>query len=89
MYTYYTDEEQEDELLVLILNWAIKNNFDIVWSVSESKKFKNIFPKSLSKKLNFTTWSSDKDIFETLQKGLFDAQGIDSDIDSCLYEDQL
>ena len=85
LYTYYTDEEQEDELLVLILNWAIKNNFDMVWSVSESKKFKNIFPKSLSKKLNFTTWSSDKGIFETLRKGLFDVQGIDSDIDSSLY----
>ena len=44
LYTYYTDQSQEDELLVLILNWAIKNNFDMVWSVYESKKFKNIFP---------------------------------------------
>ena len=32
--------------------YAIKNNFDMVWSVSESKKFKNIFPK-LKKKNNF------------------------------------
>ena len=30
-------------------------------------------------------WSSDKSIFETLRKSLFDVQGIDSDIDSSLY----
>ena len=48
-------------------------------------QYKNIFPKSLSKTLNFASWSSDKSIFEKLQKGLLDPQGIDSDIDSSLY----
>ena len=56
-----------------------------MWSISKNEKIKNIFPKSLSKELNFAVWSSDSDIFKTLQKGLFDVQGIDSDIDSSLY----
>ena len=39
IYTYSTDKSHEDELLILILNWAIKNSFDLVWAISRNKKF--------------------------------------------------
>jgi len=85
LYTYSTDKLQENELFVLIINWAINNDIDLVWAVNRNIEFENIFPKLLSKSLNFASWSSDKKISEILQNGLLDLQGIDSDIDSCLY----
>ena len=53
--------------------------------LDEINKFENIFPKLLNKSFNFAAWSSDKNIFKILENGLFDPQGIDSDIDSNLY----
>ena len=85
LYTYYTDTSHEDELMVLILNWAINNHMDLMWMVNKDKKFENIFPKLLNTSFNFAAWSSDKNISKILENGLFDPQGIDSDIDSNLY----
>ena len=85
LYTYSTDEPQVNELYVQIINWAINNGIDLVWAITRDTEFKNIFPKLLSKSINFASWSSDKKIFERLQNGLLDPQGIDSDIDSSLY----
>ena len=85
MYTYSTDIPQENELFVQIVNWSINNDIDLVWAVSRNTELESIFPKILNRPLQFASWSSDKKIFETLQKGLFDPQGIDSDIDSSLY----
>jgi len=85
IYTYFINEQKKDKLFLLILNWAIENNVDLMWLINSSKKLENIFPKLFNKALNFTVWSSDKNISETLKKGLPDAQGIDSDIDSSLH----
>ena len=87
LYTYSTDKPQRNELFILIINWAISNDIDLVWAVNRNTEFENIFPKILSKPVNFASWSSSKKIFETLQNGLLDAQGIDSDVDSSLYVD--
>ena len=88
IYSYSLESHnQENELLILITNWAIANNIDMLWAVKKNQEFKNIFPNILTKSMNFASWSSDEKIFEVLQNGLSDPQGIDSDIDSCLYID--
>ena len=85
LYTYSTDELQENEIFIQIINWALNNNIDLVWAIKNNTKSENIFPKFLNKSLNFASWSSDEKIFKILQNGLLDSQGIDSDIDSNLY----
>ena len=85
LYTYYTDNSEEKELFALIINWAIKNDVDLVWAISKKKEFENIFPKLFIKPMNFVSWSSNEEIFNILQNGLSNAQGIDTDNDSSLY----
>jgi len=85
LYTYSNDQSEKDELLILILNWSINNNIDLVWAISRDKNFSNIFSKLFNKSINFASWSSDESISNTLYNGLLDPQGIDSDIDSNLY----
>ena len=85
LYTYSTDKPQENELFILIINWAINNNIDLVWAINRNTEFENIFPKLLSKSINFASWSLDKKVSGILQNGLLDPQGIDSDADSSLY----
>ena len=53
--------------------------------MSRNTEFGNIFPKILNRPLQFASWSSDKKIFNTLQNGLSDLQGIDTDNDSWQY----
>ncbi len=38
LYTYYTDSSEENELFALIINWAIKNDVDLVWAISKKKR---------------------------------------------------
>ena len=85
LYTYYTDNSEENELFALIIKWAIKNDIDLVWTISKKKEFENIFPKLFIKPMNFVSWSSNKETFNILQNGLSNAQGIDTDNDSSLY----
>ena len=85
LYTYSTDEPQEHELYILIINWAINNDIDLIWAINRSAEFEDIFPKILNKSLQFAAWSSDTKIFKTLQNGLLDLQGIDTDNESSLY----
>tara|TARA_Y100000590_G_scaffold235345_1_gene265001 strand:- start:218 stop:1237 length:1020 start_codon:yes stop_codon:yes gene_type:complete len=85
LYTYFTDSSQENELYILIVNWAINNNIDLVWTINKSQMFNNIFPKLYTRSVNFASWSSNEEIFKILQNGLVDPQAIDSDIDSNLY----
>ena len=82
---YYTDSSVGNELLIAIVNWAIKNDIDFVWGVGKKKNIKNIFPSIYAKPINYASWSSDQEIFDILKDGLSDVQGIDSDIDSSLY----
>ena len=85
LYTYSADRLQENELFVQIINWSINNNIDLVWAVSRNTDFENIFPKIFNKPLQFASWSSDEKIFKTLQNGLSNLQGIDTDNDSWEY----
>jgi len=85
LYTYSTDTHLENELYVQILNWALDHNIDYIWAISRNKELNNIFPKIFNKPLQFASWSSDTEILKTLQNGLIDLQGIDTDNDSCLY----
>ena len=68
-----------------IANWSINNNIDLLWMVNSDKDLKKTFPRLLNKSINFASWSSDNKISKILQNGLFDSQGIDSDVDSNLY----
>jgi len=85
LYTYSADKLQENELFVQIINWSINNNIDLVWAVSRNTDFENIFPKIFNKPLQFASWSSDEKIFKTLQNGLSNLEGIDTDNDSWEY----
>ena len=85
LYTYSADKLQENELFVQIINWSINNNIDLVWAVSRNTDFENIFPKIFNKPLQFASWSSDEKIFKTLQNGLSNLQGVDTDNDSWEY----
>ena len=88
LYTYTTDQNQENELHIQIMNWAINNNIDLVWAINRQKELKNIFPTMFNKPLKFAAWSEDEKKLEVLKNGLLDLQGIDTDTDSCLYTDQ-
>jgi len=85
LFTYSTTELHESGIYMQIINWAIENNIDLVWAINNTKNLKNIFPKFLSKSVNFASWSADEKISKILQNGLLDSQGIDSDVDSNLY----
>ena len=85
LFTYSATKSHESGICMQIINWAIENNFDLVWSINNTANFKNIFPKFLSISVNFASWSSDEKISKILQNGLSDPQGIDSDVDSNLY----
>ena len=53
--------------------------------MSRNTDFENIFPKIFNRPLQFASWSSDEKIFKTLQNGLSNLQGIDTDNDSWEY----
>jgi len=85
LYNYYTDQLEENKLFSLIVKWSLNNNIDFIWLINKNKKIQNIFPKIFNKPLRFASWSSDKNIFNTLKNGFSDLQGIDSDIESGLF----
>ena len=85
LFTYHVDNDHENHLMSLILQWSIYNNIDLLWTVSSKSKFKEVFSKIYNKSLNFASWSADKKISDILKNGLSDPQAIDSDTDSSLY----
>jgi hypothetical protein len=85
LYTYSTDNLQENELITKIINWSLNNSIDLVWSINRKKNLENIFPAILNKPVQYACWSSDSKTFEVLKKGLSDFHGIDSDNDTSLY----
>ncbi len=85
LYTYHTDESHENAMTMMIVKWAINNNIDLMWAINRGKEFDNIFPRIFSKPIRYAAWSSNKEIFEILQKGLLDFQGIDSDKESSAF----
>ena len=56
-----------------------------MWALNKGNEFDNIFPKIFNKSIRYAAWSSDEKIFETIQKGLLDFQGIDSDKESSTF----
>ena len=72
-------------MTMMIVKWAINNNIDLMWAINRGKEFDNIFPRIFSKPIRYAAWSSNKEIFEILQKGLLDFQGIDSDKESSAF----
>ena len=85
LYSYHTDELHENEITTMIANWAINNNIDLMWAINRGKELDNIFPKIFNKSIRFASYSTDKKIFEILQNGLLDFQGIDSDKESSAF----
>ena len=85
LYMYATEESNFSELTIQILNWSVQNNIDAIWAINRDDNLKDIFPKILNKSVQYASWSSNNEIFDILSKGLFDLQGIDTDIDSSLY----
>ena len=69
----------------MIANWAINNNIDLMWAINRGKELDNIFPRIFNKSIRFAAYSTDKKIFEILQNGLLDFQGIDSDKESSAF----
>ena len=85
LHTYSTEDSQENELLVQIINWSLNNNIDLIWAINRKTDFENIFPKILNRPVQYACWSSDEKIFKILKNGLSNFHGIDSDNDTSLY----
>ena len=86
IYHYLVEEDFRLELYNLITKWSIENNVDLIWGCSNDNdlisSLKNIFPSSLLKPLTFVSYSSDKNLYNKINSGFKNIQGIDSDIDS-------
>ena len=87
LYIYATEASKENDLYLQILNWSLNNNIDVVWTISRSSELQDLFPKILNKSVQYAAWSSDEGIHNVLKNGLLDLQGIDTDIDTSLYEE--
>ena len=91
LYSYYLNNSDEINLFYSIFKWALHNSIDLVWANSSDKeqikKYEKILTKNFTKSMNFASWSSNKIIRKKLQLGLHNSQGIDSDNDIILLDD--
>ncbi len=86
LFSYFTDQNEDGALFHLIMNWAIENNIDLVWTIRRvTIDVENYFSNKFKKPLTYASWSSDKNIFEVLKNGPYNSMGIDSDIDSNMF----
>ena len=85
LFTYSTEMSEEFKLYKLITKWSINNNIDYIWAIHKTQDFNDIFPQIHKRPLRFASWSENSSIFKSLEKGFFDLQGIDSDIESAFY----
>lgn len=85
MYNFFTDKSFENEIMASIISWSIDNNIDFVWAVSNNIEFKNVFSSMLTKSLKLATWTEKKENSNCFENGIFNLQGVDSDIESGLY----
>ena len=79
---YTNSANNEEGIFKIVIKWSIENNIDYIWYLSS--KFKNsnkIFSIFYKKNLNFAFKTPSSDLSRALEKGLINAQGIDSDID--------
>ena len=86
LFSYFTDQNEDSALFHLIMNWAVDNNIDLVWTIRRvTIDVENYFSNKFKKPLTYASWSSDKNIFEVLKNGPYNSMGIDSDIDSNMF----
>lgn len=86
LFSYFTDQNEDSALFHLIMNWAVDNNIDLVWTIRRVIiDVENYFSNKFKKPLTYASWSSDKNIFEILKNGPYNSMGIDSDIDSSMF----
>ena len=84
---YLHIEKSDSDILEQVFKWSLENSIDFIWYVNNTKSTgdrKIAF--SFKKSLNFAYNSLDKNIFNSLKKGLSNSQGIDSDIESITNE---
>ena len=86
IFSYFTDQKEDGALFHLIMNWAVDNNIDLVWTIRRvTRDVENYFSNKFKKPLIYASWSSDKNIFEILKNGPYNSMGVDSDIDSNMF----
>lgn len=74
----------------LLYDWCLDNNLDFIWTLNSDKMriFKENFFDNLllKKKINFAFWAKEESNLTHLEKGIANAQGSDSDLESILYQ---
>ena len=79
---YSNSTNNKEGIFKTVIKWSIENKIDFIWYLnSKFKNSNNFFSIFYKKNLNFAFNSSSSDLSEALDKGLVNAQGIDSDID--------
>ena len=79
---YSNSTNNKEGIFKTVIKWSIENKIDFIWYLnSKFKNSNNFFSIFYEKNLNFAFNSSSSDLSEALDKGLVNAQGIDSDID--------
>ena len=86
---YFHSEKSDSDILELVFKWSLENDIDFIWYINNIKNKSTgdrKFAFSHKKSLNFAFNSLDKNILNSLKKGISNSQGIDSDIDSIIHE---
>ena len=79
---YTNTANNEEGIFKTVIKWSIENKIDFIWYLnSKFNNSNNIFSIFYKKNINFAFNSSSSDLSQTLEKGLVNVQGIDSDID--------
>ena len=79
---YTNTANNEEGIFKTVIKWSIENKIDFIWYLnSKFNNSNNIFSIFYKKNINFAFNSSSSDLSQALEKGLVNAQGIDSDID--------
>jgi hypothetical protein len=84
---YTNFKNSEKNIFETVVKWSIDNQIDFIWYVTTNIKNSNsLFSMFFKKKLNFAFNTSSSDLSRSLESGLTNAQGIDSDIDYILRD---
>ena len=71
----------------LLLKWSVENEIDFIWHITNSSKNSSqLFSTIYKKKMNFAFNTSSPSLFQGLERGLVNIQGIDGDIDHIARE---
>tara|TARA_B100000780_G_C21062615_1_gene427194 strand:- start:240 stop:1241 length:1002 start_codon:yes stop_codon:yes gene_type:complete len=79
---YTNSTNKEEGIFKAVIKWSIENDIDFIWYLTSSFKNSNkLFSIFYKQDLNFAFNTSSFELSLALEKGLSNAQGIDSDID--------